>query len=234
MAYRKSSARIEFENKSSELLQLAKNISYKRVKLSYKHKNLIYQAAIVLLCASFEEYLKCFVEDLIYQYKTKSAKLSELPQNIRAYGLLVNQQDIFKRFFISSGEKPALDELNNSSRFIYSILNDDEVFNNHIHSQSIHSKRKYPNPNNIKILYNRLGISNIFSRINSRGRKDYELIVSAFLDVRSSIAHQAIINLTIEDIERHFVNVIDVINQLDRIAHSHCCKVSNSKYWPSA
>lgn len=65
MAYHKSKARIDFEQKSNDLLKLAQSISYKKVKISYNHKNLTYQATIVLLSSAFEEYLRTMVEDMI-------------------------------------------------------------------------------------------------------------------------------------------------------------------------
>lgn len=234
MSYKRSRSRVEYEGKSNDLLNLSKAISYKKNPLSYDHKNLIFQASIVLLCSCFEEYLRNFMEDLFFQYRTQCAKLAEIPANVRTYGLLIKQQEIYRNFlYKKEGEIQVINKLNVASNDTYSLLQDDIVYNGHIEAKAILSGKKYPKYDNLKVLYHRLGITDIFDKINCRGRKDYKMDLDAFLDVRTNIAHHESTTLTIDDVKRHFKNINDIISQLDRVSFSHCCSASGHKYWPA-
>lgn len=234
MAYHKSKARIDFEQKSNDLLKLAQSISYKKVKISYNHKNLTYQATIVLLSSAFEEYLRTMVEDMIYQFRSGSAKMSALHPNIRTYVLLSRQIEGYKGFlFNKKGEKNAINNLSTTKRDLYAVLDDNQECSSHISAREIINGKKFPSPENLIVLYNRLGISNIFDEIGRKGRKDYKTLLDIFNGIRSTIAHTSSVTLTIVDINRWIGDISDVINKLDRVLFSHCCKYPGGQYWPS-
>ncbi len=231
MPYSKSRARLEFENKSHELISLARQISYKNVTLSYEHKNLIFQSTVVLLCSSLEEYLRVFVEDLFFSYKSQSATLAEIPVNPRTFALFHKQRTIYEGFINNRDEGKTLDKLNVTNTHLYSVVDPTQTLVHHIDSKIIVNDKKYPSPKNLKILFNRIGIRNIFSETDRAGRKDYELILRSFLDVRETIAHQESTDLTFEDVKRNFKNIIDLLDKIDRISFRHVCKISGKKYW---
>ncbi|MFZ6012119.1 MAG: HEPN domain-containing protein [Bacteroidota bacterium] len=230
MPYRKSKARKEFEDTANQLLLLARQISYKKVTLSYDHKNLIFQSSIVLLCSSIEEFLRVFIEDLIFNYKTKSAPLSDVPTGPRTYSLFIKQRTIYEGFVQSRDEAKVLEKLNIEDP-MYSILDPTTVLTYHIDPQLILKERKYPSPKNLKVLFNRLGIKQLFAALNARGKKDYELLLRSFLDIRETIAHQESASLTFTDVDRHFKNVTDFIDKVDRTLYSHICSESGEEYW---
>jgi hypothetical protein len=230
MPYSKSRARQEFEQKSVELISLARQISYKNVALSYEHKNLIFQSTIVLLCSSLEEYLRVFVEDLFFSYRSQSASISEIPANPRTFSLFQKQRTIYEGFINNRDEFKTLEKLNVTNRHIYSVVDETQTFVNHIDSKTIVNDKKYPSPKNIKILFNRIGIRSIFSETDRVGKKNYELILRSFLDVRETIAHRASTDLTFKDIKRNFKNVSDLLDKLDRASYGHVCNISGQKY----
>lgn len=231
MPYKKSKSRNEFERKVDELLLLAKSISFKKVPLSYEHKNLIYQSVFVLLCASVEEYLRVFIEDLFYTYKSSGITLDKVPMNARTFSLFHKQRTIYEAFVHTRDEYKILKNLSIDNTSVYSIADNSVVLTNHINSKTIVNDKKYPSPRNLKILFNRIGINNIFPLINKLGGKDYELILRSFLDIRETIAHQQAMNLTFEDTKRNFFNIKDFLDKVDRAAFSHICKESGMRYW---
>jgi hypothetical protein len=231
MPYSKSRARREFEMKTLELVSLARQISYKNVALSYEHKNLIFQSTIVLLCSTLEEYLRVFVEDLFFSYKTKTATLSEIPINPRTFSLFHNQRAIYESFIHNRDEVRTLDKLNVTNKNLYSVVDEAQVYVNHIDSRTIVNDKKYPSPKNMKVLFNRIGVKNIFGETDRIGKKDYELLLRSFLDVRETIAHQESTDLTFDDVKRNFKNISDLLDKLDRVSFKHVCKVSGQKYW---
>ena len=231
MPYNKSRARQEFETTSKKLDSLAREISYKKVTLSYDHKNLIYQSTIVLLCSSLEEYLRVFVEDLFFSYKSNSAILSDIPSNLRTYSLFLKQKAIFENFTNNRDEVKILEKMNIENEHLYSVINDNDVLNNQIKAKEIVNDKKYPSPKNIKILFNRFGIKDLFVETNKIGKKDYEFLLRSFLDIRETIAHQESTDLTYIDVKRNFKNINDLIDKLDRISFKYICNVSGLKYW---
>jgi hypothetical protein len=230
MPYSKSKGREEFERLSNELLSLARQISFKKVLLSYEHKNLIYQSCIVLLSSSFEQYLKELIEDLFFNYRAKGASLLELPNNTRTFSLFRRHRTVFESFINNRDEAAVLEKLNVTNSY-YSIINGSVPFTNHIDPKDIVNDKKYPSPKNLKILFNRIGVKNIFNLINRAGGKDYELILRSFLDIRETIAHQESTDLTFEDVRRNFTNIVDLIDKLDRATFMQVCKTSGMKFW---
>ncbi|MBS3915235.1 MAG: hypothetical protein KG003_12115 [Bacteroidetes bacterium] len=231
MPYSRSKARREFETTYLELHSLAKQISYKNVELSYDHKNMIFQSSMVLLCSALEEYLRVFIEDMFYKYRLNGASLSEIPINPRTFSLFHKQRTIYEAFIHNRDETKVLEKLKISNASLYAVIDDDEIFANHVDAKSIVNDKKYPSPKNIKILYNRIGIKNLFSETNRLGRKDYELILRSFLDVRETIAHQESTDLTFADVKRNFENIKDFLDKLDRTTYKHICNVSGQRFW---
>lgn len=232
MPYSKSKSRIGFEENLKKLKNLAKTASYKKSNISYDHKNLICQSSIFLACASIEEYLKNFIEDLVYEFKQNSANISELPDNFRALKLLLSQEHIFKNYVFNGDEPKSLKAINKAWNN-YEIIHDDKEISFHITARDIIGTKKYPSVKNLKILYNRFGIKDIFSLLHKKAQKDFKPPLESFLSIREAISHQAAPTVTYDDVKRHFENINDFINYLDRIKYSHLCEVSDQKYWPN-
>lgn len=230
MSYTRSTAREDFEEEKEKLKKLAKKISYKSSPLSYDHKQLVYQSCIFLLSARIEDYTKKLIEGILYNYRVKGATLAILPLNSRTKAFIDSNVTHFRNFYNSSNEKDLIKNIslaNNS----FDIVKDDIVLTHHIKSHNIISTNKYPSIKNLRILYHRIGIDDIIRKININSRKDLKTSFESFLSLRESIAHQGSGQLTFEDIDRHFSNVNQFINHIDRIVYKHICSSSGSKYW---
>lgn len=221
-----------FETSAHDLLRLSKFASLKKNGLTYDHQNLVYQSAIFRACASIEEYLNTFCEDLLFRFKDKGAKLSEIPANVRASALLNRQADLFKSYIVYGDEVAVLKSLQPNTG-VYRLCSDGDTLTNQISKHDILGTRKYPSIKNLKVLFNRLGIIDIMTEAHKRGKKDYTSKLESFLSVREAISHQLPPPLTFKDVKRHFQNVVELMNQFDRIMFAHVAKVSASKFWPT-
>lgn len=230
MPYSKSRARIDFENASQLLLKNSRDASYKYAKIGYAHRTMIFQSSIFLLSASFENYLKNLTEDLIFSYTTNSALLKDLPPNFRSMILLESQLSAFKVFINNGDESKILSRLDTSGQH-YKIINDNELFANQIKASLIIATRKYPSIKNLNILFNRFGIKRIIPELNKRGKKDYELILKSFLDIREAIAHENVPSITYVDVKRHYKNIGEIIGLLDRIIYKQIVGYSSERFW---
>lgn len=230
MPYSKSRARIEFESASNKLLKLAKKVSYKSSPLTYDHKQLINQSCIFLLSARIEDYTKNLIEDLIYSYKSNGATLKLVPKNLRTKTLLDSHVPFFRNYYNSSDERALLKNIS-IEKSQYQIIDETQVFISQVQSSHIIGTNKYPSIKNLKILYYRLGIDNIITELNRKARKDMQTAIESFLSLRESIAHQGTSAITFNDLERHFKNIDETINFIDRIVYSHIAKESGEKFW---
>lgn len=229
MAYSKSRARVEFETGSKSLTLLARTISYKSSALSYEHKLMIYQSSIFLLSAKIEEYTKTLIEDIFFKYRSQNALLTAIPNNIKTKTLVDYQFSHYKNFNYNADERKLLDKLS-IDKSVYSLINGLNV-NNALNASIIIATNKYPSVKNLKILYHRIGISDIFTEIAKRARRDFIPLLDSFLSIREAIAHQGAPPITFVDLKRQFENIIDLINYIDRIVYSHIISSSGQDYW---
>ncbi|OYD43612.1 HEPN domain-containing protein [Sphingobacterium cellulitidis] len=230
MPYSKSRARKDFELESNKLLKLAKKVSFKSSSLTYDHKQLINQSCIFLLSARIEDYTKNLIEDLLYSYRTNGAILEHIPKNVRTKVLLDKQVNHYRLYYNSSDERVLLKNISIDSNF-YQLLNDSVAFSTQIHSSNIIGTNKYPSIKNLKILFYRLGINDIIAELHRKAQKDITTAIESFLSLREAIAHQGAPAITFDDIERHFKNINEAINYLDRIVYSHITRESGTTYW---
>lgn len=230
MPYTRSQARDDFETGTNSLKKVAKKVSYNSSPLKYEQKMLIFQSTIFLMSARIEEYSKDLIEKLIFNFRSKNALMSEIPENIRTKALIDNQLSHYKNYNHNSDERKLLERINCSKQY-YDLLVSTNHFSNSIRANSILATNKYPSVKNLKILFFRLGINDIFNEIAIRGQKDYKSQLESFLSVREAIAHQVAPTLTFQDVERHLENLIDLINKIDRVVYSHIVKTSGDDYW---
>jgi hypothetical protein len=113
----------------------------------------------------------------------------------------------------------------------YKILNDNDLFSNQITPNLIIGTKKYPSIKNLNLLYNRIGINRILIEIQKKGKKDYEMMLKSFLDVRETLAHQKAPNITFDDVIRHYRNISEIVGMLDRVTYSYLLKRSGSRFW---
>lgn len=230
MPYKKSQARIDFETGSKSLKQVIKKVSYKSSPLKYEQKLLIYQSTMFLMSAKLEEYTKTLIEDLIFSYKSNNASMSEIPDNIKTKTIIDNQLNHYKNYNHNSDEKKLLEKISCTKDY-YNVLNSSSPFTNNINSHTVIATNKYPSVKNMKILYFRIGIPDIFNGIAKKGKKDFKSFLESFLSIREAIAHQEAPTLTHQDTERHINNLCEMISNIDRVVYSHIAKTSGEKYW---
>lgn len=230
MPYSKSISREDFETEHLKLKKLAKKISYNSSPLTYDHKQLIYQSCIFLLSARIEDYTKNLIEGIIFNYRSKGANLSTLPINIRTKAFIDSQLGHFRNYYNSADEKKLIKNVLIKNR-AFEIIDDAIVLTNQINAGHVISNNKYPSIKNLKILYHRIGIEDIVSKINANSKRDLKTSYESFLSLRESIAHQSSSSITFDDLERHFQNVILYVNHIDRIVYTHITKESGSTFW---
>lgn len=131
MPYSKSRARQEFENKSHELISLPTNFYTKTLHYLTNIKILHFNLQLFYFCSSLEEYLRVFVEDLFFSYKSQSATLAEIPVNPRTFALFHKQRTIYEGFINNRDEGKTLEKLNITNMHLYSVVDSTQTLMHH-------------------------------------------------------------------------------------------------------
>lgn len=234
MSYRKSAARIDFDGKADYLLEKARQTEIIPLEIMPQElKILVFQAVLVLLSSNVEEYHKHIIEDWFYQLRNQNAQMGKVPINTRMLGLLKSTESGVKEYlFKKTNERASIENFNKGRTTMSKYLNDTEVFDmSYLHS-TVCGDKKYPSQENIKTLYNRIGIPNIFERINAKAHKDYKPSLKSFTDIRESIAHTGSGAVTYEDVRNQKNFICEFIYMLDKELYCQCCAISGSQYWP--
>jgi hypothetical protein len=233
MPYTVSLARSEFLKQTDTLVLHARAGTNKKSGTMPTHiMQLVFQAAIFRTSALFEEYLKDSVSDWFLLADKSGLTCSSMPVNLKWFLVSQAHSPAYREFYFQNDEKKLLEKLNvappnillSASDPIAGILNSDIVIGN----------RKYPSIKNIKALFNRIGVPNIFDRLDAITRRDSEKILQSFLDIREAIAHQSPQSLTDSEVKTHIRNVQGIVRALDRVLYSHVMAHHGRKCWRTA
>jgi hypothetical protein len=88
-------------------------------------------------------------------------------------------------------------------------------------SNLVLSETTYPSAKNIKRLFARLGIDDLFARLDKRCKRDMALTIDSFQSLRTALAHESPPNVTIIDVKLHFESMRLLTKALDRVAFNH-------------
>ena len=232
MSYTKSSARVFFGQQVDEILGLAK-ANKKLLGLTYDQKNKVYQSCIIFLCSAIEDYQKSIIEDCFYKMIQQHVLLSNLHINTRAYVFIKKLVDNFKNYlFDRKNEKSTISSIANSKEMIRKLATDGDCFDMSWLHKEIWGDKKYPSIKNLPILYNRLGIANIFANLNSKGHKDYKTKLESLTNIRESAAHSSGVAVTYNDVKENCEFVQNFIYMLDKELYSHFSQLAGSAVWP--
>lgn len=232
MSYTKSRARVLFEQKVDELLVLAR-ANKKLTGLTYDQKNKVYQSCVIFLCSAIEDYQKSIIEDCFYQMIQQHVQIANIHVNTRAYVLIKKLVGNFRNYlFDKKNEKTTISNISNNTEMIRKLTTNEDTFDMTWLHKEIWGDKKYPSIKNLAILYNRLGIANIFASLNSKGQKDYKTKLESLTSIRESAAHSSGVAVTYNDVKENCAFVKNFIYMLDKELYSHFSHLAGVTVWP--
>ena len=200
--------------------------------LSYDVQQIIFKATIFQASAVLEEYIKNVFEDWIYLIEKKKKTSKDLPEELICKILILNQEDMFKRYLITKDEKEAIKNMINKRKKILSIFNLKSKVKNTSYFNNLILDKKYPSPDNIINICFRFGINDIFDKVNRIGNKDYKKNLSSFNDIRTEIAHEDHSRgLTDLDVNEKLKSLNDFVEKFDKVMCSHVAKNTGGDCW---
>lgn len=232
MAYRRSRARTRFDTEVARLLDTVREAHSHRCTSSRVREFAL--CSTVLLCsARMESYLEDLLADWGNAVKARALTTEKLPKRIRAF--LLNQTAIsaaYRQYVVDGDESAVLTKLESLIGGIYYDLAIDGRSVPPFAVETVYKDRKYPSPRNLRRLFGRFGISNVFDELNRIARRNTEAMLISFNDLRTAIAHSGVpVGLNASDIKQHVRNVQAVVGYIDRMFFTHMSKSVGADCW---
>lgn len=231
MPYTKSAARQDYDQVVKELKRQTQYASVKRNSLLHEVQQCVYRNAIFQTSAALEVYLKIVLEHWIHALHINRKTVSDAPKELIYWAAGKKQRAAFENYLYRRDEGKFIDQM--------ASIDDLEIFferstqvNKIIAPSAYVSDRKYPSVKNIKALFRRFGVTNIFAEIEKKGKKNYKAILESFSDTRTEIAHHHPAgNLTCIDVKVQLDSISDLVSKVDQVLYSHVIAISGADCW---
>lgn len=231
MSYCRSSARIAFDDRVSQLKKSAKNVSSYSGVIDGPVRDLVFHAAILETSAAIEEYIKELLEDYDYKLRSGGVKLSLLPGEMKTYLLLREIRPHFENYILSRDERKALRKMGVDSG-LFGVLDRSAPFNGRLKTAFVLEEKKYPSPKNWVGLFFRIGVRDIFSELGCEIQRNAKDMLQSFNDVRTALAHGQPPPMTYSDVERNLDDMMLLVRGVDRVLFRHFSRHSGRDTWP--
>ncbi|TCL03687.1 HEPN domain-containing protein [Sodalis ligni] len=231
MGYTKSAARKDFE---AHLAIYEEQVRYVSLKVNLIRDDIcqcVYKNAIFQTSAAFEEYIKSILEDWIDMLLRRDATLDKLPKELLLFATGRLQKNAFSGLLLNGDEKQFINKISGIRNLKYFFTETSQI-KGLVKSHEFVRDRKYPSEKNIKALFYRFGLDNIFDEINHRGKRDFKKVLESFSDSRTAIAHDHVtISLNLQEVKLKLQAVRDIIVVLDKVLYKHVCSISGPEFW---
>jgi len=167
MPYTKSQARKTFDEEIDKMISVIRS-TFRNIHSTNDIKEYVLSCSVMLCSAKLETYFEDFFDTWIHKVNALRLTDSHLPKNLRAVPL--NQTSInkaFKRLIIENNESAIIDSIISDFSNKNFLLTDDTQVLPVLYSKRIYENKKYPSPENLKTMFKRIGINNIFSELNT-------------------------------------------------------------------
>lgn len=233
MAYVYSRARKIYRSAVKDLLLSSREADTKSCT-SARVQKLAHASAVIITSTKVESYLENLILDWGAAIGTGNFTVAALPKETRAF--LLNGTGIRnayrKLLLVEHGERDFLRlasaQIGPEGEYRFAV---DATVIGAGHLRSIIQEVKYPSETNVKKLFSRCGLNDIFAACNAVAKRDVLPLHTSFSDLRTEIAHEGLpVGINGKDIRDRIQEISTLIGYFDRAFYKH----SNSLFGPSA
>ena len=214
MPYKVSNFRRNFESRTSSLISTSYTAHRKSIAGSVR--DLAFQGAIIQASAAIEDYIREVFDAWAFKLKTNAMNGSTIPYRARVATVKPKLEKHFSSFGYTHDEMQFLKKLEDE-KSTWDFLTGSTQIPNTFDGSSIYNERKYPSVKNLKVLYCRIGVDNIFAEISRIIKADAEMRLESFNSIRSALAHSNPPQLTYLDVKRNISDVQSLVQGMDRV-----------------
>ena len=233
MTYSKSLPLRTFIIEIDAMISVIKS-SYRNKSISSDTKKYVLGCSVMLCSAKVEVYIEDFFDTWVSRINASALTSDSLPNNLKT--LYLNQpflNNAYKKLIMENSEPKYIDLLKDELSNVYFNLTDPTKLLPRLYPKIIYQNKKYPSPENLIALYNRIGIGNIFMQINALSRSDLKSLLVSFNSIRTAFSHNGIpVGINDRDIIASLKSMKRVISFIDRAVYNHINIHSSIITWP--
>ena len=182
-------------------------------------RDLAFQCSILQTSAAMEEYIRSVFEAWAFKIRSMNGIQSNaIPVRTRVVVAKNRLSQHFSAFAYTSDESKFLKKIEREGD-LWSFLEGTAQVPPGFDGGVVFSEKKYPSPKNMKVMFSRIGVDNVFAQISSRIKADAEFRLESFNSIRTALAHSNPPQLTYLDVKRNIKNIQELIGAIDRILH---------------
>jgi hypothetical protein len=232
MPYTKSVARRSLESSYVDIVRRLRLVEKKGTNPDIREY--VTSAAIFLAHAMIENYLSDIFSSFANCACSGASNASSLPTNLRSHLFIhkANAGHIFANFIATRSEKDVIKAFATSisgpaSGFVnYSVAT--PVFS----GKDIYLSNKYPSKDNLRKLFFRIGVSDIFMELNRILRRDSITLLESLGSLRTSLAHNGSLpGISAKDARDRMADATKFINSIDRVIYREACAHFSAGAW---
>ncbi|SAL14163.1 hypothetical protein AWB70_00507 [Caballeronia cordobensis] len=220
MAYKKSRARTQLSTVYSEISDRLKLADRKVIDPVIREY--VIAAAIFLAHAEIENFIEDIVAGFAQGIKAKALKGSSLPGNLRSHLFLTkaNAIQIFGNYLAASSEKDLLKNFTTAMQGSAGDIMTDQKVVTHITGKDIYGSLKYPSEDNLKKLFFRLGINDLFQQLSAHLKQDAVALLKSLGSLRTQLAHTGTLpGISCKDVREKLDDAERFVSALDRLMY---------------
>ncbi|MBY2965551.1 hypothetical protein HF251_23115 [Rhizobium leguminosarum] len=228
MRYKVSRFRKDFNVRTAALVSAARQANRKGIPTSVR--DLAFQCAILQTSAATEEYIRTLFEAWAFMVRNSGAASSVVPTRTRIAVAKSRLEAHFASYVFNSDEKAFLSKLEGEND-LWTFLSGGSVIPGTFVGKVVFDERKYPSPKNVKVLFSRIGIDNVFDLMSALLRADAEYRLVSFNSIRTALAHANPPQLTLPDVKRNVDDMQSLVGAFDRILHKSLSNHFGQPVW---
>lgn len=229
MRYRISPHRVDFVTRTDQLIRASHMATKGTVPQGVR--DLAYQCSILQTSAAVEEYIRSVFEDWAFKIRTAhGANSAVIPVRTRVAVAKSRLTQHFSTFAYTSDEGKFLKKIEREND-LWPFLHGTSQVPQNFDGTVVFHDRKYPSPKNIKVMFSRIGVDNVFDLISQRIQADAEYRLESFNSIRTALAHSNPPQLTYLDVKRNVQTVQELVAAIDRILHKALSSSVGASIW---
>lgn len=235
MPYSKSSARRAFEWELAKQVAMIRSVGPTKIP-NQDVRAYVLSSAVALSSVAMELYLETLVSTWITKVRVGGTLHIHFPKELRWFivfhSILKGPTERYaglkdERVFLESVKK-AWGAPN------WDLLDDTKAIAATTQLSLLIDRKRYPSPDNIKVVFRRLGVPNLFGQLNKTAKTDVEALLTSFNDVRNNFAHSGIlVGFSVRDIVKTVRNLDRIVNAIDRAFFKHVIATYGQACWPA-
>lgn len=232
MAYSKSKARLSLENNLNGIVARTRLAEKKAIPVNVREY--VIAASIFLSHAELENYIADVFSLVAKGAVDRYMAGSPMPKELRAHLFLTksNLKTAIGKHLGGSAERDLIKSVRYALDGEAVKLISTPAVPPLVSGKDIYGTIKYPSEENIKKLFFRLGIDNIFNELGRILKKDAAALLESLGSLRTQLAHTGVLpGISAKDIRNKIGDTLRFAAALDRVLYAFLCRSYSQQYW---